>query len=198
MHIQPLLEGNYFHIYNKGVNGEDIFKEHRNYFYFLKQYTAYCSETIETLAYSLLKSHFHMVIYTRENVEVAKHNGEGTMRLNASTQLSHFFNSYAQSINKACRRTGPLFESPFRRKIVEDNVYLTSLICYCHYNAQRHGLVKEFKDWPFSSYQSVLKNDSNFLASQKVLDFFGGMAAFEKMHEGRIEKTVMDKFDIEK
>ena len=197
MHIQPILEGNYFHIYNRGVNGDDIFKEHRNYSYFLKQYAAYCSEVIETLAYALLKNHFHMLIYTRENVEVAKHHGEGTIRLNASTQLSHFFNSYAQSINKACKRTGPLFESPFRRKIVEGDVYLTSLVYYCHYNAQRHGLVKGFKEWPFSSYRSILDNDNSLLASQKVLGLFGGATAFEKMHENSVDENNFKRFEME-
>lgn len=36
MDIQTLEEGKYFHIYNRGVNGEDIFKEQRNYYYFFQ------------------------------------------------------------------------------------------------------------------------------------------------------------------
>ncbi len=197
MYVQPLIEGQYFHIYNRGVNGEDLFKEKRNYEYFIKQYIAYCSDVFETFAYALLKNHFHLLVYVKENVQVPKHNGNGTVQLNASKQLSHFFNSYAQSINKAHNRTGPLFESPFERKLIDDDSYITSMIYYCHYNAQKHEFVKEFKDWEYSSYHSILKNNNTFLSSSKVLDWFGGRNEFEKVHAGRFRKSDMSKFILE-
>jgi len=194
MYIQPLGEGQFFHIYNRGVNGEDIFKEQRNYHYFLQQYYAYCTDVFETYAYALLKNHFHLLVYVKENVVVPKYNGQGTIRLNASKQLSHFFNSYAQSVNKACKRTGPLFESPFERKLIDNNSYLVSMIYYCHYNPQFHGFVTDFKDWEFSSYHSISRSDNIFLASQKVLDWFGGADEFKKAHEGRYGKGGIEKF----
>jgi putative transposase len=197
MYIQPLIEGEYFHIYNRGVNGENIFKEQRNYYYFLQQYIAYCSDVLETLTYALLKNHFHLLVYVKENVEVPKHNKQGAIKLTASKQLSHFFNSYAQSINSANNRTGPLFESPFERKLITDENYLTSMIYYCHYNPQLHGFVKDFKHWEFSSYHTILKNNNTFLSSQKVLDWFGGVSAFEKAHEGRYDNEGMKKLIIE-
>lgn len=132
MFIQPIVEGDYFHIYNRGVNGEDIFKEQRNYNYFLQQYIFYCSDVFETFSYTLLKNHFHLMVYVKENVTVPKHNGQGLIKLNASIQLSHFFNSYVQSFNKANNRTGPLFESPFERRLIDDDSYLSSMIFYCH------------------------------------------------------------------
>jgi putative transposase len=197
MYIQPLIEGQYFHIYNRGVNGETIFKEQRNYYYFLQQYIAYCSDVFETFAYALLKNHFHLLVYVKENVQVPKYNKQGMIQLNASKQLSHFFNSYAQSVNKAYNRTGPLFESPFERKLIDDDSYLTSMIYYCHYNARLHEFVKDFKNWEFSSYHTILKNNNTFLAAQKVLDWFGGDVAFEKAHEGRYGKDGTEKFIIE-
>ena len=68
MYIQPLIEGEYFHIYNRGVNSENIFKEKRNYYYFLDQYFSYCSPVMETIAYALLKNHFHLLVQIKENV----------------------------------------------------------------------------------------------------------------------------------
>jgi putative transposase len=197
MYIQPLTEGSCFHIYNRGVNGEDIFKEQRNYYYFLQQYTLYCSDVLETFAYALLKNHFHLLVYVKENVLVPKNDGQGIVQLSASKQLSHFFNSYVQAVNKANNRTGPLFESPFERKLIDDNNYLTSMIYYCHYNAKLHGFVKDFKDWEFSSYHTILKNNNSFLASQKVMDWFGGVVAFEKAHSGRYGESDMEKYIIE-
>jgi hypothetical protein len=197
MYTQQLTEGAYFHIYNRGVNGENIFKEKRNYYYFLQQYIFYCSDVLETFAYALLKNHFHLLVYVKENVLVPKQHGQGMIKLNASKQLSHFFNSYAQSVNKANNRTGPLFESPFERKLIDDDSYLTSVIYYCHYNAQLHEFVKDFKEWEFSSYHTILENNNCFLASQKVLDWFGGVVTFEKEHKGRYTQNDIDKFIIE-
>ena len=66
MNLQPITEGNYFHIYNRGVNGENIFKEEKNYYFFLAQYKKYCAPVFETLAYALLKNHFHFNICKRK------------------------------------------------------------------------------------------------------------------------------------
>jgi len=197
MQIQPLLEGKFFHIYNRGVNSENIFKEKRNYYFFLRQYIHYCSQILETYAYGLLKNHFHLVAYVKENVEVPKRNGEGMFRLNASKQLSHFFNSYAQAVNKLYNRTGPLFESPFERKLIDNDKYLCSIICYCHHNPQLHGFVDDFRDWEFSSYHTILSKNISFIESQKVTERFGGIAAFEETHKIIVPDDEFEKYLVE-
>ena len=80
MEIQPLIEGQYFHIYNRGVNSENLFKDERNYHYFLQQYKFYCTDVLETLAYCLLKNHFHLFVYIKQNVEVPRRDGEGMFK----------------------------------------------------------------------------------------------------------------------
>ncbi len=197
MEIQPITEGQFFHIYSRGVNREDLFKERKNYYFFLKQYFFYCSDVLETFAYCLLKNHFHLLVYVNENVQVAKRDGEGMFKLNASKQLSHFFNSYAQSINKAYNRTGPLFESPFERRLIDHDNYLTSVIQYCHFNPQLHGFVNDFTEWEFSSYHAVLNNDSSLIASQKVIDWFGNRTAFQSAHKRNLQNKDVEKYIIE-
>ncbi len=197
MDIQPVIEGQYFHIYNRGVNGENLFKEERNYYYFLQQYRFYCSDVLETLAYCLLKNHFHLLVYIKEDVEVPRKDGKGMFKQNASKQLGHFFNSYAQSINKAHNRTGPLFESPFERKLIDDESYLMSMIYYCHRNAVHHGFVNDLRDWEFSSYHSILKNDNSFLAADKIINRFGSVVSFEEAHKAYTVKKELEKYIIE-
>jgi REP element-mobilizing transposase RayT len=197
MDIQPLIEGQYFHIYNRGVNGEDLFKEERNCHYFLQQYKLYCSDVLETLAYCLLKNHFHLLVYVKENVEVPRRDGQGMFKMNASKQLGHFFNSYAQSINKAHKRTGPLFESSFERKWVDNESYLMSMIYYCHRNAQHHGFVNDFREWEFSSYNEIIKNDNSLVVAEKVIQRFGSISAFEDAHKIYSENKELDKYLIE-
>lgn len=197
MELQPLTEDYYFHLYNRGVNGEDIFKEPQNYRYFLERYQFYCADVFETMAYALLRNHFHLLVRVKENVMVPMRNGEGLVRLNASRQLSHFFNSCAQSINRSYRRTGPLFESPFERKQVDSDAYITSMILYCHFNPQLHGFVDDFKEWAFTSYDAILKNDNGLLATSKVLDWFGGMNGFKNAHLLKYDDGIVKKLKLE-
>jgi len=50
----PLEPNCYCHIYNRGNNRETIFREERNYTYFLKLWKKHVSPIADTYAYSLL------------------------------------------------------------------------------------------------------------------------------------------------
>ncbi len=50
----PLEPNCYCHIYNCGNNRETIFREERNYTYFLKLWKKHVSPIADTYAYSLL------------------------------------------------------------------------------------------------------------------------------------------------
>ena len=56
----PLLYNTYYHIYNRGVNGEDIFIQERNYELFLRLFEKHLSPVVDLFAYCLLKNHFHI------------------------------------------------------------------------------------------------------------------------------------------
>jgi hypothetical protein len=45
----PLLPEKFYHIYNRGINGEDLFKQERNYAYFLNKYANYLEPVVETV-----------------------------------------------------------------------------------------------------------------------------------------------------
>lgn len=62
----PLTPDFYYHIYNRGINGEDLFKEERNYSYFLSKYALYMNPVVDTYAYCVLKNHFHFLIKVKE------------------------------------------------------------------------------------------------------------------------------------
>jgi len=63
--VIPLQPGQYYHIYNRGVNRTNIFVEERNYVYFLKLYAKHISPVAETFAYCLLRNHFHLLVRIR-------------------------------------------------------------------------------------------------------------------------------------
>ncbi len=165
--IPPLFPDSYYHIYNRGINGETIFKQERNYPYFLEKYAKYIPCVADTLAYCLLGNHFHLLIRTKGQNEILasqdigpdnkKVSLDGKSVLEQSSWLvsnafSSLFKSYSQSINKDFHRTGALFERPFRRKEVTNGHYLAKVIYYIHANPQKHGFCSDFRDYAHSSY----------------------------------------------
>ena len=143
--IEPLIAGNYYHIYNRGIDSYNLFKETDNYEYFLSLYDKYIFPVADTFAWVLMPNHFHFLIRLKEESEVAVSTpdrvlnpvrGETSL---ASLQFSKLFNSYAQAFNKRTGRHGSLFQRPFKRKIVENEWYLKQVILYIHNNPVHHG-----------------------------------------------------------
>jgi REP element-mobilizing transposase RayT len=173
MPIEPLLPGHFYHIYNRGNNRENVFVEARNYPYFLNLYIHHVEPIAELLAYCLLKNHFHLLIKIKENS--ASHR-------DPSRCFSNMFNAYARSFNHAYGRTGALFQRPFKRKNIVDERQFTALVVYIHRNPQKHGFVSDFRDWPYSSYQSLSSTRPTRLPRDTVTATFGSEEAFIAAH----------------
>ena len=58
--------GSYYHIYNRSINHEPLFREDENYRFFLRQYKYYLHEHVDTYAYCLMSAHFHFAIRVKE------------------------------------------------------------------------------------------------------------------------------------
>lgn len=184
--IPPLFPDTYYHIYNRGINKENLFKEKSNYHHFLKLYSKYISPIAYTYAYCLLRNHFHLLIKTKndETLRSIKHfKKDYASEQIISMQFSHLFNSYAQAINKRFSRTGGLFETPFRRVEINEEFYLIHLIRYIHLNPQKHLFSADFSKYPYSSYQNLLKGKSLLLDTETVMKWFGTKEAFKEYHE---------------
>ena len=59
---EPLAPGEYYHIYNRGNNRENLFRQERNYDYFMRLYAQYIAPVALTFAFSLLPNHFHLLV----------------------------------------------------------------------------------------------------------------------------------------
>jgi len=180
--VLKLEEGSYYHIYNRGINGEEIFKAPKDYGLFIKSFEDYSRDVLDVFTYCLLSNHFHSLVYTKENVVVPRNDGKGEIRLIASKQLGHFFNGYAQTFNRENNRHGSLFEKPFKRKPVELSHYLKTMVMYIHTNPSHHGFVNDFREWSYSSYHDLLGQESTFLRKDIVMDWFGGRDNFIQSH----------------
>ena len=101
----PLENGNYYHVYNRGNNGIDVFFDTESYHHFLRLYNKYISPIAETYAWCLLRNHFHLLVYIKLENEIDRSKLEySTVEkpkiLDPSKQFGHLFNAYTQAINK--------------------------------------------------------------------------------------------------
>lgn len=177
----PLEPGVFYHVYNRGNNRETIFREVRNYAYFLKLWKKHIEPVADTYAYCLLGNHFHALIRVKDTISAKKKSEKARMN-QAEQHFANFFNAYAKGFNKSYGRTGKLFEERFKRKCVNSDAYFTQLIYYIHANPQRHGFVCDFRDYPHSSYLGLMSEKPSSLMRETVLDWFGGKASFETFH----------------
>jgi putative transposase len=166
----PLRPGAYYHIYNRGTNRENLFREERNYAHFLKLYARHVEPSAETFAYCLLKNHFHLLVRIKDYDPKGFENPSSLPE--PSQAFSNLFNAYTKGINKAYARTGSLFEHPFERLPVTTTVHFCRLVTYIHHNPQRHRLVDDFRAWKYSSYHALTTRAPTRLQRQAVLGWF--------------------------
>jgi REP element-mobilizing transposase RayT len=102
-------KGNYYHIYNRGCNREDIFRSEENYLFLLRRLkekinvlrTSEVRSTscVTVIAYCLMPNHYHFLLRQETDVPL-------------SELLQALFNSYSKAFNKMYQRNGTLFDHP--------------------------------------------------------------------------------------
>ncbi len=183
----PLQFGHYYHIYNRGNNGADLFFENENYYHFLRLYAKYIEPIAETYAWCLMKNHFHVLVRIKDKNEIVVSNltyntTEKPKVIEPYRQFSHLFNAYTQAMNKRYNRTGSLFESKYERKLVTNEKYFKQLIYYIHNNPVQHGFVTQMSLYPWSSYSTVLSEQPTQLKRKEVIKVYGGEDNFTSYH----------------
>lgn len=199
---EPIEQGSYYHIYNRGNNRCDVFFDSDSYYYFLKLYDKYITPVADTLAWCLLKNHFHILVYIKLNHEINQDKLEfSTVEkpkvISASKQFSHLFNAYTQGINKKFNRTGSLFESRFERKKITSDAYLQKVIFYIHNNPVHHGFTKNINLYPWSSYETIISDKPTKLKREDVIEFYQNKENFIEYHNSEQNLQEINTFIIE-
>jgi putative transposase len=184
--------GQYYHIYNRGNNKENIFIEEKNYNYFLEKMKKYLLPIVDVYAYCLLKNHFHIVLRIKEKEQLPE-----KLKEKIHLPFSNFFNSYSKSINTAYNRRGSLFQEHLQRNRIENEEYLKQLIIYVHLNPVKHKFKNSFEKYLHSSYRSFLSNKETSIDRDFILELFGGLENFKFYHDERrlVYEGVIDVID---
>jgi len=221
--IEPIEYGYYYHIYNRGIDGMDLFRSNDNYSYFMELYFKYVDLIADTYAWCLMKNHFHFLVWIKEEGEIQPFkplSGYKTAeRVNGlltpsavsypdggsvkrrkpkpSNQFSHLFNSYAQAFNRMYNRTGSVFEKPFKRKLVESEDYLKRLVYYIHHNPVHHDFTDTIIEYPWSSYLEIIGPSETKLKREEVIDWFDDVENFKFYHKQEHELDAMNELLID-
>jgi putative transposase len=216
----PLLYDTYYHIYNRGINRENIFVQERNYAHFQNLYIKYIEPVADTFAYCLLRNHFHLLVRIKSESEILEYektlkvstlrqhhagqNNFASMNISLpskplgsllpSKKFSDFFNAYAKAINNVYGRTGSLFQHPFGRVMITSDVQFFRVIAYIHQNPQKHGFVDDFRNWKYTSYDAFLSGKPTHLQRATVLNWFGNRNEYVNLHTEWVNELQSKEF----
>ena len=198
MKHQPFESSYFFHLYNRGNNEENIFKEEDNYNYFLQLMKKYLLQIADVYSYCLLPNHFHILLKFKEVKELPQIFSDGKQKLHQP--VSNMLNAYAKAINKKYHRKGSLFQEHLKRIKINNEDYLKNLIIYININSSHHK-IEHYKTYKFSSYSSLISNKKTLLKRDEVINLFEDVpnfkvvlehkkAAIENVQEFILEDTI--------
>lgn len=160
----PLVTGEIYHVFNRGVNKADIFHTNADYNRFMRTFKYYLfwplpkysqrwlnsgrdvlnkKPLVGVLAYCLMPNHFHLLLK-----QIAD-NGITIFMRKVSNSYSHYKNLKS-------KRIGPLFQGRFKSVLVETDEQLSHLSRYIHLNPVVGGLVSKPGDYRWSSFKEYL------------------------------------------
>ena len=185
----------FYHIYNHANGHENLFREERNYYFFLKKINMYLSPYLKIYAYCLMPNHFHMLISVKSETEIRGFfSASGDFqKLNQIEQFDYLYkkisksianlcSSYTQSFNKVYHRKGSLFVPNLKSNPIEEDLSFCKIVHYIHANPVHHKFVSDIKSWKFSSFNSFLSEKKTALEREYVFGIFGGKKNFEEYH----------------
>jgi len=187
---EPLVTGEIYHVFNRGVEKRPIFENARHYQRFLDLLPFYTrshhlkfstlsgkereeviskktgEKLVEILCYCLMPNHFHLMLK-----QSSDHGIKNFMRIVADS-YSHYFN-----ITK--ERVGPLFQGKFKAVRIEDDAQLLHVSRYIHLNPVVTELVKEPEDYDWSSYLEYIAKKKGFSITEIILDQFKSITFYK-------------------
>ncbi|WP_116107293.1 hypothetical protein [Lewinella sp. IMCC34191] len=191
--------GKRYHIYNRGVFRQDIFRDDDDCVRFLNLMKDHLAGPVHPLTYAVLPNHFHLYIEV-DSLDILKPFYK-EKPLAIGNTIGHLCNAYAKTFRYKYKTIGEgaVFQSPFNRVEVTDAAYRRSLVHYINGNGYHHGLVNDPEDYPFTSLQELLYPAVEpYVKVEKVYADFGGKGAFIKDWESiRRKKGLVANFEWE-
>lgn len=203
----PFVPNNYYHLVFKSIDGILLFQQDGDYKVFLDRFWQFTNCVFDNWAYCLLSNHAHFIIKIKpiETVTKSIHKTELPKQTVAmkkllltpeseaifdeviERQVNSFMVSFANYTKNKYRRHGGLFQKPFKRIRIDTDGWLQTAIIYVHLNSFKHKVFSDYTLYSHNSYSLCVKNCSDYIVSEEVLHFFGGVDKFILLHEERVK-----------
>jgi|SRR3989344_3598845 len=210
----PLLEGEYYHVFNRGVEKRTIFQDQDDFSRFMLSMTEFNTTSpigsiyehsfqkkpqlghgvsklakskgmplVEFVAYCLNKNHFHFILK-----QVVERGIEKFMH-----KLSMGFAKY---FNERYKRSGSLFQGPFKSVHIESNEQLLYVGAYVNLNNLVHGYYKP-NQFRSSWHEYTSKIGQGICNKDIILGQFNDPKIYLKDAEA-LAKEIKNRRDLEK
>ncbi len=227
MRKTTFANGEFYHIYNRGVDKREVFLAEADYERFLiclrefnrieaigslyeKSFKKVehlgtksplgdlvpkCEPLVEIVAYCLNPNHFHLILKQISEKGISK------FMLKVSTGHTTYF-------NKKYKRSGSLFQGPFKAIQIDSNDYLLYLSAYVNRNYFIHNLGTKSPseisqgEWKYCSALDYLgKRNGNLCNKSAILDQFRSVNDYEIfLNDNAVylkEKKELEKYLLE-
>jgi len=190
--VVPLVNGEIYHVINRGVEARTVFLQRRDFQRFVNLLDYY-KETrqrkfsnapknelppgrwkqenlklAEIICYCLMPNHFHLLLRQLAGSGISKF-------------LSLIQNSYTKFFNIKYKRIGPLFQGTFKASHITNDEQLVHVSRYIHLNPVVAELIAEPGDYNWSSYTEYVTDKSDKLVNSKtVLSLFKSGKEYKK------------------
>jgi putative transposase len=153
--------GNLYHVYNRGFEHQQLFKNDNDYQRFHDKLQSYVEKSDNLLhAYVLMPNHYHLLLEQGVNTPIEK-------------MIGNLQNGYGKYFNLIHKEKGAVFDGRYKAKPIGPDDYLLFLSRYIHRNPMEAGLVKDIVLWKWSSYWSYSGDVKEpFVTINRILTFF--------------------------
>jgi len=168
--------GALYHITARGNAQGDIFICNEDRLKFLSLLSNTCNRHHWFChAYCLMSNHYHLLIETKD--------------ASLSKGMKYLNGTYTQSFNHQNMRVGHVLQGRYKAILVQKESYLLELSRYIVLNPVRARMVREAKEWPWSSYRATagFTSPDVCLTSDWVLSAF---SKTKKVAQKRYQKFV--------
>ncbi len=196
MASQPISTGEVYHVYSKSIADYIIFNDDFEYSRICEVLDYYKVEKpllrfsmfkesnkqidhfenrklVQIICYCIMPTHVHLVLKQLKDKGI-------------SIFMSNVLNSYSRYFNIKHGRKGPLWETSFKRILIETDEQLLHLTRYIHLNPVTAHLVDNPMDWRWSSYQEYVCDNKNRICKfDDILDI--NPKTYKEFTEDRIE-----------
>lgn len=186
----PFANGEFYHLYNRGLGKQQIFNDRRDCSHFIKALFYYTIQNpkpkfsvyrrtkifpvdetkkiVEIICYCLMPNHFHLLVKQLKDGGISEF-------------MRKFIHSYTKYRNVKYSKQGPIFQGMFKAVRMETDEQLVHISRYIHLNPLVSYLVNNPDLYEWSSYNEYVNTKSHSLCSkQDILGFFKSPEVYRK------------------